>query len=176
MTQGKARILANPNISVVDNEDASVFIGQTVRFRGTTVIAPGVGAVQGTESVPVGIALVVRPRIHPDGSVTMHVHPAVSTVTSTSTDGLPQISNREADTTVRLRYGEELVIGGLTNTQKTTNIDKVPILGDIPILGELFRNRRVETSRTEIVVVIRAYPTVNQDAPAHDFREGTTPQ
>ena len=60
-----------------------------------------------TDTIPVGIALLVRPHIHPDGEVTMKVHPVVSTITA-FVNGLPQTASREADTTVRLKPGEQL--------------------------------------------------------------------
>src|SRR5262249_52087207 len=71
ITQNRARILASPNISVVDNEDASIFIGELRRFLGGTVLTPNAGTIQSVESLPVGIALLIRPRIHPNGDVTL---------------------------------------------------------------------------------------------------------
>ncbi len=171
INQKKAQMLANPNISCIDNEDASIFIGELRRFRGATVVTPGIGTVQGTETVPVGVALLVRPRIHPDGNVTLKVHPVVSTVMSL-VDGLPQTASREADTTVRLREGEELVIGGLNRTEKVDSVDKIPLLGDLPLVGGLFRSRSSTKSQSEVVVVLRVYPVFPEPAPARDFRNG----
>jgi type II secretory pathway component GspD/PulD (secretin) len=93
------------------------------------------------------------------------VHPVVSAITGRDEDGLPQTSSREADTTVRLQKGEELVIGGLDREELTTVLRKVPILGDIPVLGELFRTRSRTSTRTEIIVLIRAYPVFAGAAP-----------
>lgn len=151
----RARILARPNISAVDNEDANIFIGNLVRFRGINVVSPDVGTVQGTETVPVGIALLVRPRIHLDGGVTLKVHPVISSVSDT-VDGLPQTSSREADTTVRLATGEALVIGGLQQDEDTDQLRKVPGLSNLPLVGGLFRSRSRRKAKTEIVVILRA--------------------
>jgi type II secretory pathway component GspD/PulD (secretin) len=171
----KANLLANPNISCVDNEDASIFIGELRRFRGSTVVTPGIGTVQGTETVPVGVALLVRPRIHPDGNITLKVHPVVSTVL-TVVDGLPQTASREADTTVRLREGEELIIGGLYKTEDIHSVDKIPLLGDLPLIGGVFRSTSTTKTKSEIVVVIRVYPVLPSPAPVKDFRKGVAPQ
>jgi type II secretory pathway component GspD/PulD (secretin) len=171
VTHNMGRILSRPNISVLDNEDASIFIGDLRRFPGETTVSPGVGTVQSIDTIPVGIALLVRPRIHPDGEVTLKVHPVVSTVSSI-VNNLPQTSSREADTTVRLHEGEELVIGGLDSSSTTTSEQRVPLLGDLPIIGELFRTRTRDTLKTEIVVVIRVYPVLTDTAPPHDFRPG----
>jgi type II secretory pathway component GspD/PulD (secretin) len=165
ITRNKARVLASPNISVMDNEDANIFIGDLLRFPGTSVVTPNSGTVQGIETIPVGIALLVRPRIHPNGEVTLKVHPVVSSVRS-FTNGIPQTSSREADTTVRLKAEEELVIGGLSSKELTSTLLKVPILGDLPIIGQLFQTRNQRTRETEIIIFIRVYPVLTQPAPA----------
>ena len=169
VTSNRARILAQPNVSAIDNEDASIFIGDLVRFRGSTFTPNNGGAVQGVDAIPVGIALLLRPRIHPGGDVTLKVHPVVSTVTNVTGDGLPQTASREADTTVRLKAGEELVIGGLDRTERITNWQKLPILGDLPLLGTFFRGRYDKQAKTRIVVVIRAFPVNPDEAPEHKF-------
>jgi type II secretory pathway component GspD/PulD (secretin) len=155
LLNNRAKILARPNISAIDNEDANIFIGNLVRFRGINVVSPNVGTVQGTETVPVGIALLVRPRIHLDGSVTLKVHPVISNVSDT-VDGLPQTSSREADTTVRLGAGEALVIGGLQQDEDTDQLRRVPGLSNLPLVGGLFRSRMRRKGKTEIVVIVRA--------------------
>jgi type II secretory pathway component GspD/PulD (secretin) len=170
ITRNKARLLASPNVSVVDNEDASIFIGELRRFFGST-ISTNTATIQGTDTVPVGIALLVRPHIHPDGNVTMKVHPVVSTISSI-VNGLPQTASREADTTVRLKPGEQLVIGGLDQTEHTTSWQQVPILGDLPLIGHFFRSRNNQVRKTQVIVIIRAYPVLTESAPAKDFRAG----
>jgi general secretion pathway protein D len=169
--KNKARILASPNISVVDNEDASIFVGELRRFLGAINVVPNAGTFQSVEAIPVGIALLIRPRIHPNGDVTLKVHPVVSTVTTT-TNNIPNTASREADTTVRLHQGEQLVIGGLDQDEIRREIQKVPLLGDIPLLGNLFRSRNDSRSKTEVVVIIRAYPVLTDLAPAHEFGKG----
>jgi len=169
VTANRARILAQPNVSAIDNEDASIFIGDLVRFRGSTFTPNNGGAVQGVDAIPVGIALLLRPRIHPSGEVTLKVHPVVSTVTDLTSDRLPQTASREADTTVRLKPGEELVIGGLDRTERITNWQKLPILGDLPLLGPFVRGRYDKQTKSRIVVVIRAYPVAVDEAPERTF-------
>ena len=164
MTSNRARLLARPNIAVVDNEDANIFIGDLVRFRGTAVVTPNSGTVQGTDTIPVGIALLVRPRVHLDGQITLKVHPVVSTISGFSDDNLPQSSSREADTTVRLGTTEALVIGGLRREEDILQLRKVPGLGDLPFVGQLFRSRTRKKLDTEIVIIIRAHNV--KDAPA----------
>jgi len=156
VTRNRAKLLAQPSLSVVDNEDASIFIGDLVRFRGST-FTPGTGGViQGVETIPVGIALLLRPRIHPQGEITLKVHPVVGSLVEDDGNGLPRTSSREADTTVRLRPREELVIGGLDRSDQRTIWRKIPILGDLPLVGNLFRGKTERLQKTRIVVVLRA--------------------
>jgi type II secretory pathway component GspD/PulD (secretin) len=171
ITANKARILARPNISVVDNEDASIFIGDMRRFLGTTITTVNSGTIQAVDALPVGIALLIRPRIHPSGEVTLKVHPVISTVTSVVA-GLPQTSSREADTTVRLKEGEQLIIGGLDRAELTNVEQRFPILSDIPVIGEFFRTRSHTLLKSEIIVMIRAYPVLTEPAPETDFHKG----
>ncbi len=167
ITQNRARILANPNISVVDNEDANIFIGDLLRFPGATTTTQN-ATIQSIDTIPIGIALLVRPRIHPNGEVTLKVHPVVSSISGFNTvngQSQPQTSSREADTTVRLRTGQELVIGGLSRKELTSNLTKVPFLGDLPFLGQFFQSRSQGSKETEILIFIRAYPVLTQAAP-----------
>jgi type II secretory pathway component GspD/PulD (secretin) len=176
MTKGRAKLLASPNISVVDNEDANIFIGDLRRFPGSLATTQ-TAVLQAIETIPLGIILLVRPSVNPDdGSVTMRVHPVVSSFSGFdhfASGDLPRTSSREADTTVRLMKGEELVIGGLTQTETTRNETRVPILGQLPFgIGELFTSRSRTDRKTEIVVIIRAYSVLTDTAPAKDFRKG----
>ena len=75
-----SKLLANPTIQVVDNDDASIFIGDTIR---TQIAQSGIaGTTIQVLEFPVGIILLVRPRINADGKITMRIHPVVSTITS----------------------------------------------------------------------------------------------
>src|SRR5581483_7325595 len=109
VTNKEAKILADPRIQVVDNEDANIFIGETIRTQVSQSSIAGT-TIQVLE-FPVGIILLVRPRINSDGKITMRVHPVVSTVTDISSNNIPQTTSREAETTVMVQDGETVVIG-----------------------------------------------------------------
>jgi len=164
MLQGRVRVLASPNVSVIDNEDASIFIGDQIPYTNATS-QNGTSTTQNVTFLPVGVALLVRPRIH-DGEITMKVHPVVSTLTELVqvSPGVfaPQTSVRETDTTVRLHDGDRFVIGGLFQDVQRRNVIKLPGLGDIPLVGQLFRSRHIEHNRTEIVVSLRVRKIDNQ--------------
>jgi type II secretory pathway component GspD/PulD (secretin) len=153
ITKGDAKLLASPNVTVVNDQDASVFIGDTLRFQSLAQSSPTTGNQFTVVEVPVGIVLMVHPRINDDGNVTMRVHPVVSTVTGL-VNGLPQTSSREAETVVRAKDGETLVIGGLIRDEDIRTMQKVPLLGDLPLIGNLFRATNRNHRRTEVMVVL----------------------
>lgn len=145
-----SKLLADPRILVLDNEDASIFIGDTIRA------AISQSSVSGTTlqvaEFPVGIVLLVHPRINADNRITLHVHPVVSTVSSIGPDNLPQTSSREAETTVMLKDGQTIVIGGLIRDEYSKVVQEVPFLSRLPIIGELFRNRSTNKTHSDVLV------------------------
>jgi type II secretory pathway component GspD/PulD (secretin) len=153
ITKREAKVLASPNVVVVDNDDATIFIGDTLRVQ----LAQG-GGLGGTTiqvvEFPVGIVLLLRPRVNADGNVTMRVHPVVSAITSIGDNNLPQTSTREAETTLVVKDGETVVLGGLIREDMTRTVREVPILADIPILGELFKSRSTSSKRSDILLFI----------------------
>jgi type II secretory pathway component GspD/PulD (secretin) len=150
---GQAKVLATPSVQVIDNEDASVFIGNTIRARVAQAGALGAQTIEIME-FPIGILLLLHPRVNGDDNITMHVNPVVSTVTSVGADNIPQTSSREAETTVIVRDGETIVIGGLIRDEFAKTISEVPFLSKLPIIGELFKNRSTTKLRTEVMVMI----------------------
>jgi type II secretory pathway component GspD/PulD (secretin) len=158
-TKGDTNILANPRIAAVDNRPARIFIGDTVTYVVSSSIAPTTGQPTiVTEKAHVGISLLVTPRISGDGTVTLEVHPNVSTITGfTSAPGgtsLPQISERSVDTTIHVKDGETVAIGGLIRDEEIKSMTKVPFLGDIPFFGQLFRHRNNTKTRSDVTIFI----------------------
>lgn len=161
MVQSKeAKLLANPSLQVIDNEEANIFIGDTIRARTST--AGGLGTTS-TEIVefPVGIILLLRPRVNADGDITMRVHPVVSTVSAIDSQFVPQTSTREAETTVMVKNGETVVIGGLIRDEMSKVVREVPFLSKLPIVGELFKSRSTNSRRSEVLIFIT--PRILQD-------------
>ena len=94
----------------------------------------------------------------------MGIKPSVSTITEWVESGnnkAPQISERSAETTIRVKSGETILLGGLLKEEEIKNIKQIPILAKIPLLGELFKSRSLEKSQSEIVVAIT--PTIVYD-------------
>ncbi len=105
----------------------------------------------------VGISLLIAPKISDDDQIVMTLDPQVSLVTgylNTDAGNYPQISSREARTTVCVKNGSTLAIGGLIQDNEIRNMSKLPILGNLPFLGQLFSHVNTTKSRTEVVMFL----------------------
>jgi type II secretory pathway component GspD/PulD (secretin) len=92
--------------------------------------------------------------VNDDGNITMRVHPVVSTVTAIDSNNIPQTSSREAESTVMIKDGETMVIGGLIRDEYSKTISEIPLLAQLPLVGELFRHRSTNKRKSEILVFI----------------------
>ena len=161
---GKAKILATPRIITVPGKEASIFIGDHIPVL-TEKIENGV-TVNTTEYVDAGIKLIYTPLVSEDDMITSAVHTEVSTASLVSEIRNYKITSRTADTYVRMRNGETLVIGGLINEEEQKNIQKIPFLSNIPILGELFKNRSNTKTKTEVMMILTPHITEAGASPA----------
>lgn len=159
-TLGNTQILSNPKLSVINNQEARIHVGEKQAYVTTTTTT---GQTTNTVSeevtfVDVGIQLSVTPTINDDGYVTMKVKPEVSSVVDTletpSHNKIPIIDSSMAETTVMVKDGTTIVIGGLRKEEKTSSSDQVPILSKIPLLGFFFKSGTKKTERTELLVML----------------------
>ncbi|MBQ7705340.1 MAG: type II and III secretion system protein, partial [Selenomonadaceae bacterium] len=104
-----------------------------------------------------GIILKYTPRINADGTITATIHTEVSTPQYVEDLKAYQFNTRSADTTVTVRDGEPMVIGGLIGAEDAKSISKIPVLGDLPILGALFRNHRKSKTESELMIFLTAH-------------------
>ncbi len=158
ISQGNARVLANPKLATLNGHEATMLVGQRIPFQvsGTVFAGGGAAPVQRIEKEEVGIKLSITPVINADGYITTDIVPEVSTVlgfTGTNKD-LPIVATRQARTTVRLRDGNSVIIGGLLSEDKKNSIVKVPLLGDIPGLGYLFQHQSTTLDKTDLVIEV----------------------
>ncbi len=161
--KGKANILSNPKILVINGHEATILVGEKYPIL-TTDVSPETGAVT-SESLahyePIGITLKVVPIIWEDGRVNMSIHPAVTELGDEVTGSfltVNRITTRELDTNITVNSGETIVIGGLIKNKETVIHYKVPLIGDIPILGWLFRREKKVTEKMELLIFIT--PTI----------------
>ena len=159
--EGKLKVLATPRVLVLDNQTANINVGKEVpRVTNSTINELG-NTVNTVTYERLGILLEVTPHINFDGLVTMEVHPEISEIAPASeaiviTPGVtsPTFNVNSADTTVAVRTGQTVVIGGLIRESSSDTVTKIPILGDIPLIGLLFSNTVKETVQRELMIFL----------------------
>lgn len=160
----QTNLVANPEITTLNNREAKINIGNSIPVPiYTTNLETGVSAVTGFEQVDTGTILVVTPQVNDGGSITLHVKPEISEILGFKGqfEERPLVASRKAETTVRLRSGDTLVIGGLVSEKTTAIVRKVPILGDVPLLGALFRYHSVDKQKSSLYIFIT--PRIQND-------------
>jgi len=150
-----ARLLADPHITVEENESAVVKSVQEIPFQQLTQAALGGQPVGTTAFKEVGITLDVKPKIASDGTIKMLVAQEFSRVAGfTDPDNQPIIDSRSANTTVRVANRQTLVIGGLRQRSDTGDFNGIPLLKDIRYIGPLFRSRNTIVRESEMIIFL----------------------
>jgi len=145
--RSETKVLSNPKISAVNGQEAEIIVGKKVIYPG--------GADQPPKEKDTGIKLKVTPRINDDGYITVDAEPEVSFVEEWSNNGMyPVIGTRSAKTTVRVRDGEEILIGGLIQDTEGKETNKIPLLGNIPIIKNLFSFKGKTGNSQELIILI----------------------
>jgi len=164
ISDGTARVLATPRIATLNGKEANMLIGRRIPYEVSQTVFAGNAAAPTTtvEKEEVGVKLRITPLINADGYITTTISPEVSTVVGFNGQyqDLPIVATREATTTVRLKDGDTVIIGGLLEDDETRTVTKVPLLGDIPILGVLFQH--IDTERQKNDLVIQVTPRIMQ--------------
>lgn len=160
-TLSNGKVLARPNVTVFDGRKATILMGDKVPvFTSSSDSTDSDSSMTMTvEYKDVGVKLEVLPRINEmdKQTITLVIKPSVSTISQWVESGnnkAPQISERSAETTVRVKNGETILIGGLLKNEEIKSIKQIPFLSKIPILGELFKSRSTEKKDTEVVIAI----------------------
>ncbi len=154
VSQGKARILAKPNVVTMNGKEAEILIGNKIPVL-VEHVDNGVRTTT-TEYRDAGIKLSYTSRISEKNEITAHINAEVSTPYLVPEMKAYRIITRQADTMVRLKSGDMLTIGGLIDKEESRTFRKIPVLGDIPLLGKLFQSRSKSLEESEIVIIIRA--------------------
>lgn len=178
--QGNVQVLSSPRISTVNNQKAVIKVG-TDEFFVTNIDFNNQNNVNTTSNTTTsvqltpffsGISLDVTPEISQNGTIILHVHPSVSNVTDQQkvvtigdkdvTLPLALSTVRETDSIIKARNGQIVVIGGLIQNQSQDNNASVPFFSDIPVIGELFKQKRFQSTKSELVILLRPVVTDNQ--------------
>jgi general secretion pathway protein D len=167
-TNSESNLLSTPSILTLDNEEASIVVGQEVPFRSGSFTTGSDGANNPFTTIKrenVGITLRVVPHIHDGDAVRLEVGQEVSSVVNSnvSTTGFSDIvtNKRTIDTTILADDRQTIVLGGLIQDDIIETGSKIPLLGDIPLAGRLFRSDSTERVKRNLLVFLR--PTILRD-------------
>ncbi|MEK6733158.1 MAG: secretin N-terminal domain-containing protein [Candidatus Omnitrophota bacterium] len=167
-TYGETNVLSRPRIAVLDRHEAKILVGSKEVYVTSEVTTTSGGTYHTTDNVQfvdVGVRLAVTPEINRAGFVTLKVKPEVSNADATKTvqlknpDGstrtiVPYVTTSEAETSVVVKDGTTVIIGGLMKDTLVNRKEKVPFLGDIPLVGKLFSSNGKSKEKTELVILL----------------------
>jgi general secretion pathway protein D len=162
-------IISTPSIVTTDNEEATLNVGQEVPFVTGSFSNTGTGTggavnpFQTIQREQVGVKLSITPQINEGDSMLLTISQEISNIASSAAGAVDLITNqRIIETTVIVDDGEILVLGGLIEDTLRESEQRVPFLGRIPVLGALFRSRKTDKIKTNLLIFIR--PKILRDA------------
>lgn len=145
------KILAEPSIVAMSGTEGSFLAGGTIYLPAG--VSSGLVAGQPVEK-EFGVSLKFLPTVLDGGRINLRVSPEVSELSSYNDQGLPTFTTRKVSTSVQLRSGQSLLIGGLLKNNLTQSVSAFPLLGELPIIGALFRSSDYNANKTELVVFV----------------------
>ena len=144
-SEGLTKTIDNPKVFVLDNQEAKITSGTQIAYTGG-------GEDAGVELVDAALELTVTPQIVGDGNIKINL--AVSNNSPSGSGANPPISTLEIDTSLIVKNGDVVVIGGVFSNTESQSESKVPILGDIPIIGRLFRSDAKVDNQEQVLIFI----------------------
>ena len=156
-TDANTKVLANPQILTSNNEEAKIIDGETRLFYTEPLTATG-AKTQKLEKQNADLRLKIKPNISHSNYVTLKIDlESTDFGTQDSAESLPNLIKRQTSQIVTVKNGQTVVISGLLKTREFETFQKIPLLGDIPILGWLFRNSRLGSTKTNLVVFLKPH-------------------
>ncbi|QDC36166.1 type II secretion system secretin GspD [Sphingobium fuliginis] len=156
-----SNILSTPSVMTLDNQKASILVGQQVPVTTGEALSQNFdNQFRTVQRQDVGIKLEVKPQINTGGAIKLFLKQEVSSVAGPVSNNNSDliINKREIETTVTVDDGEILALGGLLDDNERKTIERIPLLSDIPGIGELFKSRSKSRTKTNLMVFIR--PTI----------------
>jgi len=152
-------VISAPEVMVLDNRIARLEVGDEVPIAtqsAVSTIDPDAPIVNSISYRNTGVILTVQPRVNSSGFVTLTIEQEVSDVVPTTTSGIdsPTFRNRRIKSSVTVRDGATIALGGLIRDGKTEGVQGIPVLSKIPILGALFGTTTDNAQRTELLVLL----------------------
>jgi general secretion pathway protein D len=158
-SESKLHVLSSPSVMVLDNQTANILVGDQVPIvtqqqQSTLTTSPEI--INSVQYRDTGVQLSVTPRVNAGGMVTLEISQEVSDVIKTTTSGIdsPTIRQRKILSTVAVRSGQTVALGGLMRHNESTNESGIPVLHKLPVVGALFGGKDISSERTELLVML----------------------
>lgn len=173
----KAEVLANSRLTTINGREANIKLVDIVPY---ILSSGGVGGQVQVQREEVGIKLNILPTVNTDGYITCKVEPEVSTIFEFigPDQNIPRVKSRISSTTIRVRDGESIIIGGLLSNDKKRTTYKVPVLSKIPWLGKkLFTSNGIVERKTDLIIqitpkiVVDAYTGITKSEDMVEFED-----
>ncbi|WP_334049762.1 hypothetical protein [Alteromonas gracilis] len=161
----RATILQTPRILVRSGQEATINVGLDIPVvTATQASTEGNSIVQDVSYRKTGTNLSVKPIVYGGGQVDIELNQEVSRSTSGSgSAGNPTIFSRSISTTLSIKDGGSVLVGGLISSSEDTSNNNVPLLGDLPLIGNLFASKSDQSERTELMILIAPYVVKSSD-------------
>jgi len=154
MKANQAEVLADSRLTTLNGREASIKLVDIVPY---ILSSGGVGGQVQVQREEVGIKLEINPTVNTDGFITVKVEPEVSTIFEFigPDNNIPRVKSRKSSTTIRVKDGESIIIGGLLSNDRKQTLYKVPILHKIPWFGEkIFTSKNLVERKTDLIIQI----------------------
>ncbi|MDX2109814.1 MAG: secretin N-terminal domain-containing protein [Verrucomicrobiota bacterium] len=168
-TENRIEVVSNPTVVTVNNTPAKINIGEEFPIPNYTYNEQrGSFEVSGFDYKPIGILLKVTPQVNSAGFINLDINPEISSRTGEVSFGgaagavIPIITTRKTQSTVTIKSGYTLAIGGLIEKTAGETNNKVPLLGDIPLIGRAFKHKNNTLDKRNLIIFITA-KTLNPD-------------
>jgi len=171
----QTKVISTPRLMVLDNQTARLQVGDVVPIitqsaASTATSSPLV--LSNVQYKETGVVLEVTPRVNASGYVTLDINQSVSDVVPTTSSSInsPTFSQRRLTSTISVKSGNSVLLGGLIQNQDNRNSQGIPILHEIPLLGSLFGTRNDAAGRTELIMFMTPY-VMSNDQETNDLTE-----
>lgn len=187
-SSGDAKLVASPNIRVISGEKGEINIGEKISTTQSSIGLSGLGGqtpsttagalgsnyLNGASQTQysyedVGVKIMLEPRVHFNGDITIKIESDVKTLKSGSQQGRPDLGQRIIKTWARLRDGETAVFAGLLKEEEQKSLQGIWGISDIPVIGKLLGNNRSQRAKTDVLLTIRAVIVRKPDIQPEDW-------
>jgi type II secretory pathway component GspD/PulD (secretin) len=177
----KARVRASPRVATISGQSASVFIGVQQYLSVPVTLKE----YRSANYIDAGVRLEMTPLTGGGGEIILDLNEEISTLSRPDpVTGLPTKTTRSSETTVRVRDGQTIIIGGLRQEEQRETRRAIPILSQIPLVGELFKSKRIERTNVDLAIFITTrilseeghLPAEEEATIRKDFQMGGQPQ